>query len=132
MPAELLRMYEMGADQFADDITIRGDFEYAPFIAFTDQRVATRQPLGTAHMWREEGCHVVPRAIAPLDLVGGRVYFPDLAVMQVARIGAICKNQDIAIRQKLRVMLAAHVVILVPPDHLVGGLINDKQQTQVF
>ena len=83
MPAELLRMYEMGADQFADDITIRGDFENAPFIAFTDQRVAARQPLGTAHMWREEGCHVVPRAIAPLDIPNAK---PTVLLSEIARL----------------------------------------------
>ena len=125
---------EMGADQFADDITIRGDFENAPLLPSQISVLPPGSRYGhTAHMWREEGCqHVVPRAIAATRPRWWPGLFPRPGCDAGRANERRCKKSGIAIRQKLRVMLAAHVAILVPPDHLVGGLINDKQQTTGF
>ena len=52
--------------------------------------------------------------------------------MQIARINAVGKDQNIAIIQQLGVVLAAHFIITAFPDHLVGGRVDDKDHVQIF
>ena len=132
MAAELFRLHEMRADELAHNVAAGRHLEDTALVAFADQGVAAGQPLRAPHMRREERCHIVPRAVTPLDFICDGIDLPHLAVMQIARVSAVGKDEDVAVVQQLGVVLAAHFVILVSPDHLAGGRIDDKDHVQIF
>ena len=77
------------------------------------RRVQQEQPLRAAHMRREERCHIVPRAITPLDFICDGIDLPHLAVMQIARVSAVGKDQDVG---SVQLVVAHHLVELLLGD----------------
>ena len=132
MAVKFFGIEDMRAEELGHNVAVWCHLEDKALVAFADQGVTAGQPLRAAHMRREERCHIIPRAIAPLDFICGRIDLLHLTVMQIARISAVGKDQNIAIIQQLGVVLAAHFIITVFPDHLVGGRVNDKDHVQIF
>ena len=78
----------MRAEKLADNVTVWRHLEDTALVAFADQGVTTWQPLRDAHMRREERCHIVPRAIAPLDIQNTK---PTVLLTKIARLNSFGK-----------------------------------------
>ena len=78
----------MRADELAHNVAVWRHLEDTALVAFADQRVTAGQPLRAAHMRREERCHIVPRAIAPLDIQNTK---PTVLLTEIARLNSFGK-----------------------------------------
>src|SRR5262249_25086388 len=101
------RLTKERIDVFPDDRSFFGDFEEAAEGGLTDQRIVVWQPLSVAHAWREE----VPRRpvlILPFDLVGRWIDLDHSRKWHrvVETMDAVVEDQDVAVRQQVRRMLA--------------------------
>src|SRR5262249_9062515 len=90
-----------------DDLSVLGDLEEATEGRLADECVAVRQALRVAHARREE----VPRRsilILPYDLVRGRIDLdgPRKRHRVIKTMGAVVEDQDVAVVQRRRRMLA--------------------------
>ena len=88
MAAELFRLHEMPVEEIAHNVAVWRHLEDTALVAFADQGFTTGQPLRAAHMRREERCHIVPRAIAPLDIQNTK---PTVLLTEIARLNSFGK-----------------------------------------
>src|SRR5215510_2038676 len=108
-------------DVLPDDLSVLGDLEEAAEGRLADECVAVGQALRVAHAWREE----VPRRsilILPYDLVRGRIDLdgPRKRHRVIETMGAVVENQDVAVVQRRRRMLAGDRRRTELPQDLAG------------
>ena len=78
----------MRAEELAYNVAVWRQLKATAPVAFEDQGVTTGQSLRAAHMRREERCHIVPRAIAPLDIPNAK---PTVLLPEIARLNSFGK-----------------------------------------
>ena len=78
----------MPAEEIAHNVAVWRHLEDTALVAFADQGVTTGQPLRAAQMRREERCHIVLRAIAPLDIQNTK---PTILLTEIARLNSFGK-----------------------------------------
>ena len=88
MSAKFLRLEEMRADELGHNVAVWCHLEDKALVAFADQGVTAGQPLRAAHMRREERGHIVPRAIAPVNIPNGK---PAVPLTEIARLNSFGK-----------------------------------------
>src|SRR3546814_2573946 len=104
-------------DELPYDAAIGAHLEQAPAVCFGDQRVAVRQALlGGARVALEED---LARALVAPDLSTGlRIDLQDARAAAGAELAEIVEQQDVAVGQDVRVVLAGPVAAARPDDLL--------------
>ena len=88
MAAKFLGVEEMRADELGHNVAACRHLEDTTLVTFVDQAITTRQPLRTNHMRSEERGHIVPRAIATLDIPNAK---PTFLLPEIARLNSFGK-----------------------------------------
>src|SRR6266852_5785858 len=98
---------KVGIHVFPDRLALRGDFEETAEGCLIDQRIPVRQPLRVTHTRREEIRDRVV-LIRPHDFVRRRIDLDDPPKWQriVEAVNAVVEDENVAVRQRSRSMLA--------------------------
>lgn len=116
-------------DVLPHGVALRRHLEQAAPLALADQRVAAGEPLRTADVRTEERIGRLA-AIFPHRLVGAGIDF-DHARKRVGRdVGAVGEQRDVAVGERLAVVLHAEAVVAVFPFELPRRTIDQRDHVE--